>query len=351
MTASVVFAPNWWFRNYGISFEAPFYLDRETRIRNDVLMRQALYQRFGLGEPNSQPRPIIGSRPVAGGIIVPALLGIEVRFAPDQAPWPVPLNMSRDEALVLRKPSIEGRWPMGLLLREMDALDREFGHVVGDLNTDGVLNTALLLRGQDLFIDMIEAPAVAEHLFRVVVETQAEVANRVRERTGTASVATNRGILHANASTYLHSNCSVQMVSPRLYRRCLLPWEMWLARSFAPYGIHHCGNNLHLFADAHSEVPCSFVDVGWGSDVARCSRAFPDAFLNLRLSPVRMLQESVETIRRDARQLLELSGRTTGVGLCCMNMDYGTPDANVVALIDVSGEMPHQVLLSPGVSD
>jgi hypothetical protein len=339
MTASVVFAPNWWFRNYGISFEAPFYLDRETRIRNDVLMRKALYERFSLGERLPQPRPVIGSRHVAGGFIVPALLGIEVRFASDQAPWPVPRNMSREAVLTLRKPSIEAAWPMDLLLRDMDALAREFGYVVGDLNTDGVLNTALLLRGQDLFIDMIEASEVAEHVFRVVAETQAEVAELIRKRTGTTSVATNRGILHANASTYLHSNCSVQMVSPRLYRRCLLPWDSWLASRFAPYGIHHCGNNLHLFADAYSEVPCSFVDVGWGSDVTRCSRAFPNAFLNLRLSPVRMLQESAEAIRHDARRLLELSGRTTGVGLCCMNMDHGTPDANVVALMEISSEI------------
>jgi uncharacterized protein with von Willebrand factor type A (vWA) domain len=129
------------------------------------------------------------------------------------------------------------------------------------------------------------------------------------------------------------------MVSPRLYRRCLLPWEAWLADRLAPYGIHHWANNLHLFADAYSEIPCSFVDVGWGSDVAKCGRTFRDAFLNLRLSPARILQESVEAIRYDAKQLLELSGRTTGVGLCCMNMDHGTPDPNVVVLIDVSGEM------------
>jgi hypothetical protein len=162
------------------------------------------------------------------------------------------------------------------------------------------------------------------------------VAELIRRRTGTTSVATNRGILHTNGATYLHANCSVQMISPRLYRRCLLPWEAWLAARFAPYGIHHCGNNLHLFAEAYSAVPCSFVDVGWGSDVARCSRAFPDAFLNLRLSPVRMLQESAETIRQDASHLLELSGRTTGAGLCSINMDHGTPDANVAALLEAA---------------
>ena len=46
----VIFNPNWWFRNYGVSFDESFYLDREKRIANDVVMRRALFERFGFGE-------------------------------------------------------------------------------------------------------------------------------------------------------------------------------------------------------------------------------------------------------------------------------------------------------------
>lgn len=38
----VVFNPNWWFRNYGISLEESFYLQRDQRIANDLVMRRAL---------------------------------------------------------------------------------------------------------------------------------------------------------------------------------------------------------------------------------------------------------------------------------------------------------------------
>ena len=62
MPVEFVFNPNWWFRNYGVSFDRPFYFDREARITNDVLMRRALHERFGLGEPDPQPRPVIGTR-------------------------------------------------------------------------------------------------------------------------------------------------------------------------------------------------------------------------------------------------------------------------------------------------
>jgi hypothetical protein len=328
-----IFNPNWWFRNYRVSFDLPFYLDKDTRIQNDVAMRRAMYQRFGLGEPDPQPRPIIGSMHVAGGFVLPALFGAEIRFAKDEAPWPVPLNLSADDILALRVPDIETTWPMDRLIADMDRLEDEFGYVVGDFDTDGILNTALVLRGQQLFVDLLDSPKLAHHLFSILAETHVRVARYMRSRTGTCAVATNRSILNVNPAIYLHSNCSVQMISPALYRQFLLPYELYLAERLQPYGIHHCGDNLHLFADAYAQVPSGFYDVGWGSDVPRCRAALPEAFLNLRLSPVRMLQVTSDQIRQDVEQLLASASSGENVGICCINMDYGTPDANMLAVL------------------
>ncbi|MEK7751042.1 MAG: hypothetical protein AAB654_03930, partial [Acidobacteriota bacterium] len=150
-----IFNPNWWFRNYGISFDRPFYFDPRARIDNDVRMRRALHERFGLGQPDPQPRPIAGSRHVAGGFVIPALLSVEIRFAANQAPWNLPANLDRDQILALRVPELETTWPMSEWIAQMDALEKEFGYVVGDFNTGGVINTALELRGQQLFLDML----------------------------------------------------------------------------------------------------------------------------------------------------------------------------------------------------
>jgi uroporphyrinogen-III decarboxylase len=303
-------------------------------------MRRALHGRFGLGEADPQPRPIVGSRHVAGGFVVPALLGVEIRFSGNQAPWNVPRNLSRDEALRLRVPDIASTWPINEWIALMDGLEKEYGRLIGDYNTGGLINTALELRGNDFFLDLLEDPELTDHLFAVIAETQVRVANYVRSRTGASSVSVNRGILHADPSIYLHASCSVQMISPSLYERAILPHERRLADRLSPYGIHHCGNNLHLFAPAYSTLPVRFLDVGWGSDVAACARAFPEAFLNLRLSPVRMLQESPETIYHDTIGLLRAAGRTTNVGVCCINMDYDTPDSNVHAMFRAVAEFP-----------
>jgi hypothetical protein len=330
----IVFNPNWWYRNYGISFDQSFYLDLDRRIANDVVMRRALHERFGLGEPNPQAQPIIGSQHIAGGFVVPALLGVEIRFSPHDAAWPVPANLTREAAMALRVPDIRKNWPMKQLIEDMDALEGKFGWVAGDLNTGGILNTALELRGQELFVDILDDPQVVDHLFEVIAHTELVVAKCIRGRTGTASIAVNRSLINAAPQAFLESNCSVQMISPATYQQRLLPWHRLLARHLEPFGIHHCGNNLQLFSRTYAETAAAFYDVGWGSDVGQCSAAFPDAFLNLRLSPVRLLTCTAEETRQDAFELLRAAGRTRRVGLCCINIDYGTPDENVRALFD-----------------
>jgi hypothetical protein len=332
----IVFNPNWWNQNYGIVFDETFYFDLPARIRKDVIMRRTLYERFGIGDSDPKPRPIVGSMHVAGGFVLPALFGVEIRFAAGQAPWPLPANLGAAEVLALRAPDFRRTWPMRDWIADMDALDREFGCVLGDFDTDGILNTALQIRGQDLYTDMIENPKMAHHLFSVITETQAQVAEYVASRTGTSSVSTNRSILNVKPGIYLHSNCSVCMISPRLYREALLPHERRLAERLKPYGIHHCGNNLHRFLGAYVELPLSFLDVGWGSDVAECRRAFPGAFLNLRLSPVRMLHLTADEIRNDVERLITAAGSTESIGICAINMDYGTPDENVKAVFEVA---------------
>ena len=99
LPVELVFNPRWWYQTAGIAFDKAFYLDAPARIRHDVTMRRVLYERYGdlgLGEPDPGPRPVIGSPYVAGGFAIPALLGAEIRFAPDAAPQPLPVSLTLD---------------------------------------------------------------------------------------------------------------------------------------------------------------------------------------------------------------------------------------------------------------
>jgi hypothetical protein len=72
-----------------------------------------------------------------------------------------------------------------------------------------------------------------------------------------------------------------------------------------------------------------FFDVGWGSNVALCRQALPHAFFSLRLSPVRLKVSDVEQVRQDVEHLLQQAGPLEKTAMCCINVDYDTPDENI----------------------
>ena len=341
----LVFNPNWWYQTAGISFDESFYFDPAARIRNDVIMRRVLHERFGdmgMGEPDPQPRPFIGSQHVAGGFVIPALLGAEIRFAKDAAPQPLPVHMDVAQIEAFEKPDFCTTWPMNEFIQQMDALEAEWGYMVGGMNTDGLLNAAYHFYGQDLFLDFYEAPERVRRFLDIIGELIVDVALYIRQRTGDCSISVNRMVEHVDPRLFFHANCSVQMISPQSYRDLQLPVEKRMAERIRPYGIHHCGDNLQKIAPVYADLPLAMVDVGWGSDVAAVREALPDAFLNLRLNPVRMLQADPQEIAADTRGLLEAVGLLENAGVCCINMDYGTPDENIFAMYEVVEQFRRQ---------
>ncbi len=317
-----VFNPNWWNKTAGICFDQSFYLDAQVRIENDMRMRRVLHQRFGslgLGEADPQARPLIGSLHVAGGFFIPAL----------------PLKLSSAEIDAFSIPDFRQTWPMSVLIAQMDALEAEWGYLVGDVNTDGLLNAAYHLYGADLFADFGLAPQRVSCFLEKIAGLIADVAGYIRQRTGSSSISVNRMVERVDPGLFLHANCSVMMISPRSYRSMQLPIEKQMAARLQPFGIHHCGENLQRYASAYAELPLAFLDVGWGSDVAACRQVLPETFFNLRLSPVRMLNCSAQEIAADTRALLQAAGPLELAGVCCINMDYNTPDANLFAMVEV----------------
>jgi hypothetical protein len=198
-----------------------------------------------------------------------------------------------------------------------------------------VQNVALDLRGQQLFYDYYDDPKLVHHLFEVIAQTIYLVASYVQGRTGTSSISINRIVANIDPRLYLHSNCSVQMISQKTYQEFLLPYECWLAERLQPYGIHHCGDNLEHVVDAYARVPgLAHVDVGWGSDVAACRDALPDAFFSLRLNPARLRSQTPDQVWADVESLLDRAGPLDKVALCCVSIDSSTPDENVRALFE-----------------
>jgi hypothetical protein len=340
LPVDIIFHPDWWHTHYGLDFREPFHFDPQVRVESERLMRQALHDRFGdlgLGEANAQPRPVVGPVHLAIGFVVQTMLGCEVRFAADAAPWVLGAELDEDQIWALEVPDLESTSPMRETIAMMDALEAEFGYLEGDIPWDGLQNVALDLRGQQLFLDYFDSPELVRHLFGVIASTIVLVADYVRRRTGSSSISLNRIVASIDPQLNLHSNCSVQMISRATYEKHLLPFECWLAKRLQPYGIHHCGDSLQRVVHAYAQVPgLAYVDVGWGSDVAACRRVLPDAILSLRLNPARLRAQIPSEVRVDVERLLDAAGPLDRTALCCVAMDAATPDENIRAIFEVA---------------
>jgi hypothetical protein len=339
LPVAIVFHPSWWHAHYGLTFEEGFFFDPDQRVAAERTMAAALHARFGdcgLGEAHAAPRPVIGAVNLAAGYLPSAVLGCRLRYFSDASPEVLPANLTDEQVLALEVPDLGTNPTFQKLVRLMDALEGRFGRLEGDVNWEGVQNVALNLRGPQLLADYYENPALARRLLDVVAQTLEAMVTYVRGRTGSSSLAVNRIVGGVDSRVSLHSNCTVAMISARTYREYLLDYDRRLARAFWPYGIHHCGTDMHKVRNEYARVEgAELFDVGWGSDVAACRTALPEAIFSLRLSPVRVASATPQAVAEDVEALLRAAGPLDRAALCCINLDHTVPDANIHAIFEV----------------
>ncbi|MCD6323105.1 MAG: hypothetical protein J7L77_08785 [Clostridiales bacterium] len=343
LPVEVVFTPNWWHKNLGIKFDRSFFFDSKRRIEEELKMRNYLYERFHLGEigdAEKKERPVAGPVHLTAGFIIPQMFGCQVNFHDSEPPDVIPLNLNDEDILKLQKPDILNTYPMNELIKMMDELEDQYGYVEGDFDWNGVLNHALDIRGQQVLIDMYEESPILKHLFNVIYETMIDFTKYIISRTGTTSIAVNRQMRNFSPSVNLHSNCSVTMISNEMYEKYLLEYDIKLSKELPPYGIHHCGNNMEVVAPGYKKVENAVLfDVGAGSDIVACRNHLPDAFFNLRLDPVKLLTYSKEEVRKDIINMVNASGDIEKSGICCINIDSGTKDENILEIYKTVQEL------------
>jgi len=336
----VVFHPDWWNKRFGMDFGWDYFFDPVVRVKVEQRMGRILYEKFGqfgYGDKEPKEEPVIGAVHLAAGFLVSAICGCDVKYYPDASPQVICRNMAIEEFAEASQPEPGESKEFKALVKLIETLKEKYGYVKGDINWSGVQNLALDVLGQDLFIAYMDRAELVDRVFDKLTDVVLDFVNYIRGLTGTSSISVNRSIIHVDSAINLSSNCSVQMISNQQYERFLLGCEKRLAKELQPYGIHHCGDNMHAVAEGYSKVGgCCFFDVGWGADIEYCRRLLPEAFFNIRLSPVRIREQRPDEVTRDVEKVLKAAGDLSRVGLCCINMDSDTPDENVAAIFETA---------------
>ncbi|MGQ9763502.1 MAG: hypothetical protein ACUVRS_03425 [Armatimonadota bacterium] len=73
---------------------------------------------------------------------------------------------------------------MRKLASDMEWLEEHYGHVIGDVNPQGVLNNAMCVADAEIFVLFKDNPNLARRILRIVTRTMVEVVKFIRERTG-----------------------------------------------------------------------------------------------------------------------------------------------------------------------
>lgn len=339
LPVDIVLAPEWWHKNEGMTFDRDFFFHPKRRVEAEQQMEKVLYKRWGhlgLGEHHQEVRPEIGAVHLAAGFLLSEMLGCKVDYTEAHPPQVIAAHrddLSIDVDAAFRSDAFQ------TFEKLLDDLKKSHGYLIGDVNWGGILNIAMDLRGESIFLDMMLDPDGTNLYFSKIASVIGKFTGAMQKETGSTSISVNRNVRLLDQPVFLHSECSHTMISAEDYEKFLLPFDIEWSKK-RPFGIHYCGADPHRMAESFAKIPhLDYLDVGWGGDVKTLRKHLPNTFFSLRLSPVEISKMSTDEIRQTIIRLVNDSENPYLTGVCCVNMDDQVSDAQVAAIFETVEEL------------
>ncbi len=274
--ARPTFSEAWFHKNYGLDFGERYFMDPLFRTEQDRDAVRLLHERFGplgLGKKDPPPRPHLE---ICGHRFLPALLGCEVVYQVDQPPAVRHLQASSIQEIgaIPRPDLVSNRWVREFQKQGTVLLER-YGGVDATINHGGPLNVATNALGTTAFLCLAEPSPEFGAFLRMIAELCVETYDRLTLPMNPA--------LDPGRELFI-GNCPVMMLDPGTYRTEVLPADQYMRGRVNKFGLHHCGPMDRYLEDYQSLGPCEYIEVGWGSSVAKVRSAFPSTTLDLMIN-------------------------------------------------------------------
>ncbi len=330
LRVSLGFMPSWYYRRLGIDFSQQWHSDPIYRYEALLRMKTHLHSSFPEVPdfaPQYNDRGIEPTCATLSGVfgikLIPMLYGLGTQYFRDGWPDNTPGACLPKEALWSLEPFDIASLPaIAELERQMDILEETYGAIHGYLNYQGILNNALKLRGNEIFLDMVDDPDFAHHLFAHIADTMQRAAEHVQARQRKSGFEVN--LLSV-------SNCVMNMISPQMYENFVMPLDNMLSRKFARFGVHTCNWTIDPYIGCLSNIEkMGYIDMGMGSDMAKVRRAFPDARRAVLYSPVDLVQKDLGMIDNDLARIQEA---LAPCDIVMADITADTPDERVRAFL------------------
>lgn len=322
----------WWNKRHGISFDKETYMNPIKRMRDQEKMDTVMYEMFHkwrfLDHIDGNSRPPVSIEPY-GHRFIPAMFGAPIDYQADQAPWAQTIKLERDYIMSLR-PITEDEYANHPLVRDIirqRGILMENGRVCTiRQNLGGVMNTAIYLRGDDLFYDFYDDPEMVHKLLDLITNMILVSYDHSCKIDGNWESPLGVG------------NCTVAMLSPQIYAEFLRPYDMRImehARAKGvSFGIHH-----DSLADPFIPVYKSFdylnsFDIGCDTDVALFRREFPDVNINVYFYASTFINLNAKELFDFMVETAEKGGPLDKIGFTASDIDIDVPMDKVEAICE-----------------
>ena len=152
---------------------------------------------------------------MAAGYLLSEMLGCEVNYSENHPPQVLAAHKEMEN---IDADTVFNSKAFRDVLQLAESLKSKHGYMCGDINWGGILNIAMDLRGQDIFLDMMISPDKTKNYFNSIAAVIEKFTAFLESETGTTSISVNRGVCHLSKPVLLHSECSHTMISRKITR-------------------------------------------------------------------------------------------------------------------------------------
>jgi hypothetical protein len=185
--------------------------------------------------------------------------GLEQEVFPDKMPW-LRRHLTREQVARIEPDQLR---PAGAFERGLEFMSR-MRAAMGDslslycMDTQGPLDLAHLLLGDDFFYLLYDDPPLAHHALRLCVELSTRAHRWMKER-----FAEPAGAMHHSNMLYAENmgiricEDTTAILGEGLIREFAMPYTQELARRFGGAWVHYCGRSDHL-----TRALCELPEIG-----------------------------------------------------------------------------------------
>lgn len=222
----------------------------------DLMLCSQVRGACGMANSGSDGVPSIRGNFGVGTIL--ACLGLEQEVFPDKMPWPRQ-HLTWEQIAELEPDDIQIQ---GTFARGLDFM-RRAREVMGDslavycMDTQGPLDLAHLVQGDDFFYALHDDPPFVHHLLELCVELGIRTHTWMKEISGEPldQIYHGNGLYAENMGIRICEDTSV-IIAPASIEEFAVPYVQRLAQHFGGAWVHYCGRNDFL-----TEAMCAVPEV------------------------------------------------------------------------------------------